>query len=100
MLSLPGTSDAPTDETDDLKPSIDRHHQRTAAVSLATVPASLLVAGTQEVLRVNSLFPDAIIVIIMLADYWLIAVANQKWRLTSKNDVKSNGNLPVGLFKP
>ena len=62
---LPGTSDAPTDQTDHLKPSVDRNHQRTAAVTLATVPSSLLVAGTQEVLGINSLFPDAIIVVII-----------------------------------
>ena len=95
VWSLPSTSDAPTDETDDLKPSIDGNDQGTSTVTLATVPTSLLVAGTQEVLGINSLFPDGIIVVIMLA-----GVANQKWRLTSKNDVKSNENLPVGLFEP
>ena len=82
-----------------MKPSIDRDHQGTATVSLATVPASLLVAGTQEVLGINSLFPDAIIVV-MIRSWWLAAVANQKWRLTSKSDVKTNENLPVGLLKP
>ena len=56
-LCSPGTANAPADQPDHLESALYRDDQRTPTVALATVPAALLVPRTQEVLRVNSLFP-------------------------------------------
>ena len=57
-MILPGTSYSPTDQAYHLEPPINWHNQRTATVSLTAVSAPVFISRTQEVLWIDSLFPE------------------------------------------